>query len=65
MTLYMIVTADKYELPLYVGTAAEVAAYLGIKPASLYRLSAPSRNKIYGTRDKFRLVKVEVDDDEE
>lgn len=34
--IYMIVTNDKYELPVFVGTAQEVADYQGVKVGSIY-----------------------------
>ena len=65
MTLYMVVTADEYELPLFVGTSKEVSKFLGIKQTSLYTYMSRPRSKNYGVRDNIKIVKVEVDNDED
>lgn len=37
MKVYMAVTNDIYELPLIVGTAAEIAKWAGCKTHNIYR----------------------------
>lgn len=67
MKVYMIVTADEYELPLAVlDTADQVARLLGRQRGDVY--SAITRKTV--SLDKFngytyRIVKVEIDDKEE
>ena len=62
MKLYMAVTADKYELPLCVGTAREVAAFCGINMDNFYsQVSKTAQGKISGKLCKRKLIKVEVD----
>lgn len=53
--LYMAVTADKYELPLIVGTAKEVAAYGGITTSGMSSMISNGRN---GKVNKFKYVKI-------
>lgn len=66
MTLYMAVTADKYELPLAVtNTANELAKTLG-KKTSYVRAEISrethGKNKCNGRMRGYKLVKVEVED---
>lgn len=62
MTVYMMVTNDKYELPLMIeDTAAELSRKLHMNPNSVG--SAISAAKIRG--HKCRYVKVEIDDYDE
>lgn len=61
--LYMVTTADAYELPLAIGTADEIAEFLGIKQASLYAAVSPSRDSRYacryGGRNNVRIFKID------
>lgn len=67
MKVYMIVTADEYELPLAVlDTADQVARLLGKQRGDVY--SAITRKTV--SLDKFngytyRIIKVEIDNEEE
>lgn len=58
----MKVTNDKYELPLAVGTAREIAKAQGITPHEIYKAMWRERNGIY-KRPKAKYVRVVVDDD--
>lgn len=59
MKLYMAVTADKYELPLVVGTAEDIARFAGINRLAVYNYIA---RKMSGKRNGYKLVSVEVED---
>lgn len=60
MTIVMLVTADKYELPLIVADSiADLAREIGKTPTDLY--SAMSRARKRGGRCKY--VRVEVEED--
>ena len=59
MTLYMVVTADKYELPLVVGTVEDIARFAGIKRLSVYKYIA---RRMSGKRNGYKLVRVEVEE---
>lgn len=60
MTIVMLVTTDKYELPLIVADSiAELAREIGRTPTDLY--SAMSRARKRGGRCKY--VRVEVEDE--
>lgn len=62
MPMYMAVTADKYELPLFVAdTARELAEHFGVSTITVY--SAISKG-LSGTKNGYRFVKV-CDEDEE
>lgn len=56
--LYMIVDLEENELPLFVGTAKEVAEYAGINETSVRGL-AYKREK-YGMKGKY--IRVEFED---
>ena len=58
MTLYMVVTADKYELPLAVGTSEDIARFAGIKRMAVYNYIA---RKMSGEKNGYKLVRVEVE----
>ena len=57
MSLYMAVTSDKYELPLAVGTAAEIARWVGCTTAHIYR-SALYPKRYNGSINKYKIIKV-------
>lgn len=59
MTLYMAVTADKYELPLVVGTAEDIARFAGINRLAVYNYIA---RRMSGKRNGYKLVSVEVEE---
>lgn len=67
MRLYLLVTADKYELPLAVcDSTGEVAEILGRSRGDI--LSTISRKSV--SQDTFnghryRIIKVEIDDEED
>lgn len=54
--LYMAVTADKYELPLFVGNVKEVATWAGITENNLH--SQISKH-MSGKNRGYKFVKVE------
>lgn len=54
--IYIAVTADKYELPLFVGNGREVAAWAGITENNLH--SQVSKHKS-GKNRGYKFVKVE------
>lgn len=60
--IYLAITADEYELPLYVTTnASEMARHYGLNPATV--LSAITQNKSgRNTSRKFTSVEVFEDD---
>lgn len=67
MTLYLLVTADKYELPLAVcDSAGEVAELLGRVRGDIYTTIARklvSRETFNG--HQFRIIKVEIDEEDD
>ena len=67
MTLYMLVTADKYELPLAVrDTVDEIADLLGRLKYDVYStISKKSVSKYPYNGFKYKIIKIEVDDDDE
>lgn len=69
MTLYLAVTGDEYELPLFVTESDyEMAAWAGIKVTSVRSSACRNKNKPpcppNGTRCEYRLRKIIVEDDE-
>ena len=69
MILYIAVTCDRYELPLFVSESAEeMAAWMGIPRSSVYTLCSRSKNKPPYQVERsmqIRLRKVEVEDGKE
>ena len=68
-TLYVAVTGDEYELPLYVTeTVEEMATWAGIKASSVRSMVCRNKNKApfhYGSHKcKFRIRKIIMEDDE-
>ena len=67
MTLYMVITADEYELPLAVSTKAqEIADLLGRTKNDIF--SAISRKQVSNKRyngHKYRIIKIEAGEEEE
>lgn len=57
MSLYMAITSDRYELPLAVGTAAEVARWAGCKTATIYSYVSGCK-KCNGKRRGYNIIKV-------
>lgn len=57
MNMYMAVTNDKYELPLFVGTAVEIAEWAGCRTDNIYR-SVVYGNKYNGKNNGYRIIKV-------
>lgn len=61
MYIYMQVTADKYELPLFVGCLAEMAKRLNIsKKTVIWSSSHP--DKATGKNKGYKIVKVKDND---
>lgn len=59
--LYMAVSADQYELPLYVAdTAKELAEWSGVKPNYV---STAIYYKYSGKKMGMKFVKVELEED--
>lgn len=56
--LYMFVTADKYELPVFVGTAPEVAKFAGVKEMTVRTLAY--KYEKYGMPSRY--IRVEFED---
>lgn len=53
---YMTVTADEYELPIYVAdTVEELAEHYGISVSTIYTAVSLGKN---GARNGYRFVKV-------
>ena len=71
MTLFLAVTADKYELPLYVAeTRREMAQWHGVSidaiASAMYRYERDAdRRKQLHPQSGVRFCRVEVDDDDE
>lgn len=67
MTLYVAVTADKYELPLAVSDSAkELGELLGRHRAEVY--SQMSRKAVSKTKHngfRYKIIKVEIDEEDE
>lgn len=55
--IYMAVTADELELPLYVGSANELATWAGISKDALYSNISKGRS---GKQKGFKLIKVKA-----
>lgn len=67
MIIYMAVTGDKLELPLFVSESREeMADWMGVKPKSVSAMASPSRQEKRKNRTKnvpFRLVRVECEEE--
>ena len=60
MKLYLLVTRDKYELPLYVAdTAEELAQYCGVDRTTVLSMVSRSRR---GRNHRSRYICVEIPD---
>ena len=55
--LYMMVTADKLELPLAVGTPAEIAKVCGLSKSTIYTRAS---KRYSGKYNGYKIVKVEI-----
>ena len=69
MTLYIAVTGDEYELPLYVTASVdEMAAWAGIKVRSVESQACRNAGKPpfrrNGIKRKYRIRKIIMEDDE-
>jgi ribosomal protein L37AE/L43A len=69
MVLYLAVTPDKYELPLYVAESArEMAAYLGVSEGAVYKMVLLHRRYDQIGRkkssDRPKLMRISVEEDE-
>lgn len=53
----MAVTSDRYELPLVVGTAVEVARWAGCKTATIYSYVSGCK-ECNGKRRGYNIIKV-------
>ena len=59
-SVWLMVTADEYELPVAVAdTAEELARIVGVSVATIY--SMISKSKRYGWRCKYIQVRVPID----
>lgn len=61
--VYMVATTDQYELPICVGTAQEIADFLGIKIDTVYQYNCPSRGHRRRNK-KYQIIRVEAEDEE-
>ena len=59
MLLYMAVTLDDYQLPLFVGTRKEVAIWADLAPDNV---SMYVRRKLNSYKNNCKFVKVVIDD---
>jgi len=58
MKLYLAVTPDEYELPIYVcDSGKELAEKLGVSQSTIYTLIAHDRD---GSRTGRKVIKVEI-----
>ena len=55
--LYMMVTADRLELPLAVGTPAEIAKACGLSKSTIYTQAS---KRYSGKYNGYKIVKVEI-----
>lgn len=59
--IYMAVTSDRFELPISVGTAQQVAESLGIKKSSVQEMACKSHsNRCSGERSGYRIIKIQM-----
>lgn len=64
MKLYMVVTSDKYELPIALGTAQEVANYLGVLRKTVYEQACGTHQaRCNGKITKRKIIKIELEED--
>lgn len=66
MIIYMAVTGDELELPLFLSeNKDEMANWLEVKPRSVSAMASPSRQKRRKNVKNipFRLVRVELEDE--
>lgn len=65
MTLYMVITADEYELPLAVrNNAQEIAELLGRTKNDVFRAVGQNwLSKYPHNGHKYRIIKIEVDNE--
>ena len=64
MYIYLVVTADKYELPIAVANSGhEVAEILGIKRESVYSMIT-RKQSVFLHGQRYRIVRVNLDKEE-
>ena len=64
MKLYMVITGDEFELPLMIGSAQEVADYLGVTRKTVYEQSTEYHQKrCTGKIKKRKIIKIELEDE--
>ena len=64
MKLYMVVTSDKYELPLAIGSAQEIADYLGVLRKTVYEQACGTHQaRCNGKITKRKIIKIELEED--
>lgn len=61
MTLYIAVELTRYELPLFVGTRDEVAAWAELTPSNI---SAYCKQGSESLKNKCRFDKIKIDNEE-
>lgn len=54
----MAVTADEYELPVFIGSAASLAAFAGMSVASLYSYISRQQIRKRGNAKNCKFVRV-------
>ncbi len=62
MNVWMAVTADKYELPLFIADSAKDLSVIVRVPAST--ISSAVGHKVKMSRNNMKFVKVEVSDND-
>ncbi len=69
MVLYMAVTCDKYEMPLYVtDSRQDIARYLGVTPETVSSMCARNKRKTppnWSVGNIVRVRRVVIDDKED
>ncbi len=58
MSVYMVVTSDKYELPLAVGNAADIARFTGTKISTVYRQTCNDAGRCNGKYRGYKIIKI-------
>jgi hypothetical protein len=68
-SVYMAITPDEYELPLFVtDSAVEMAAWAGISRSSLLSMLTPfqqQRKKGWYKKAKRQIIRVQIEEDED
>ena len=61
MKVYLIITADKYELPVFIAdNASDIAKFIGASIATVHCMIS-RQNKV---QKKFRIIKCNIENDD-